>query len=594
MTKLTSHQQFFQHTTALARELSAIEKEVKHNEQQLFVHINTLTHAVKMASKAKQPEIVRDAVQVYFAQTSAVLTAWQKKVSSYEAGLSFRKKFGDSVLVFVYGKVKAGKSSLGNYVATGRSKPDDAWLSHVGQQLHQPQFFSEEINQAFNEKIDYTQGFQVGEDETTSCIQGFTVPGLTWIDSPGLHSTHTQNGDLAQKYVESADLIIYPMSSAQPCRSTDLEELKDLLQAGKRILVLITRSDRNETDIDDETGAIVHTRKMKADADRQDQEMYAQEALKTLCQKLSVTDADTSALSISVAYAEEQDNSPEAIQASGLQGLFNKLEDILSSEGIALKKQVPQRNLQAFYQALLDKDTELSLAGLLDPLSAALAALAEQQGLLEAITEQAQNRIHYQLAHQIDDLVEKYAGSRDMTALNDALQQVISQAIADEYQQPLKDLFQTTLSTVATATQDMGLHVDLSFSDKTCDITVDVSQKSAAIAGGVGVAVGGFIGFFLGGPAGAAAGSMLGGLVGGQAGSSFNSQETRTISYGDNREEIKSLLIQKSHQLVNSSLTQLKHEAADEVLLPVNTALKQVYQQALTLQKFIQEHVKNV
>lgn len=593
MPQLTSHQSFYKSTTALAHELAAIEKEVKKHEQRLFDKINRLTQAVYKASKAKQPPIVHNAVQGYFEQTSTVLAAWQKKVRNYKTGLFFREKFGDSLLVFVYGKVKAGKSSLGNYVATGCSKPDNAWLASLGKQLHKPEFFSEEVNHNFNEKIDYTQGFQVGDDETTSCIQGFKVPGLTWVDSPGLHSTNTDNGDLAQKYVESADLIIYPMNSAQPCRVSDLAELEVLLKAGKRILVLITRSDRIDIDYDD-TGLEIRTRCMKSDKNRQEQEEYAEKSLKELCEKLDVTDADTSALTISVAYAEENASNPDAMQASGLQSLFDKIETILSSEGIALKKQVPQRNLHAFYQALLDDDSELSITGLLAPLQEALAIVAEQQSKLESITEQAQNRIYYQLANHIDSLVEAHAIKRDMTALNDALKQVVNEAITDEYQQPLKKLYQTTIGAMAIVTQDMGLCVDLSFSDKTCDVTVDVSQKSAAIGGGAGAVVGGIIGFFIGGPVGIAVGSTAGSLVGGQAGSYFNSQETRTISYGDNREEIKSLLIQKSHQLVNSSLMNLKKQAANEVLIPVETALKQVYQQAMVLQTFIQEQIKNV
>lgn len=586
-TQLTTHQNFFKHTTALANELSAIEQGVKQKEQQLFGKINQLTLAVKQASQAKQPVMVRDAIQGYFSQTNQVLEAWQKKVNSYEAGLSFRKKFGDSLLVFVYGKVKAGKSSLGNYVATGNSQPNSAWMQKLPKLLHKPEFFIEETNQKFAEAINHEQGFQVGADETTSCIQGFTVAGMTWVDSPGLHSINTENGDLAQKYVESADLIIYPMNSGQASRNTDLEELEKLLKTGKRILVLITRSDFLDTDYDDETGEKIKTLMMKSDKDRQDQEDYAQQKLNELCEKLSITGADTSALTVSIVYAEKNHNSPEAMQASGLQNLFEKLQGILSSEGINLKKQVPQNNLIAFYRALLEEGTELSFSSLLTPLEEALDKLAEQKQQLEDITEQAQHRINHLLATKVDSLVETHAVSRDVQALNKALEEAIAQAITDEYQQPLKELYQTTLGTLFTATQDMGLCVDLNFADKTQEITVDVSQKSAAVGGGAGGVIGGVIGFLVGGPPGMIVGSMAGGLVGAKAGSYFNSQETQTIVYGDNREEVKNMLIQKSQELVNYSLLNIKNQADIEVLQPVDTAIKQVHQQAITLKNYI-------
>ena len=63
--------------------------------------------------------------------------------------------------------------------------------------------------------------FRVGATEATSSIQGFSLDGLTWIDSPGLHSINQENGDLAKDYVEHADLILYTMKSDSPGRRAD-------------------------------------------------------------------------------------------------------------------------------------------------------------------------------------------------------------------------------------------------------------------------------------------------------------------------------------------------------------------------------------
>lgn len=40
---------------------------------------------------------------------------WLADIASQKKGTDFRERLGDSLLVFVYGKVKAGKSSLSNY-----------------------------------------------------------------------------------------------------------------------------------------------------------------------------------------------------------------------------------------------------------------------------------------------------------------------------------------------------------------------------------------------------------------------------------------------------------------------------------------------
>ena len=57
--------------------------------------------------------------------------AWDRKISSRNKGLAFRAGFNDSLLVFVYGKVKSCKSSLGNYMAWGNTDPKDVEKAKV-------------------------------------------------------------------------------------------------------------------------------------------------------------------------------------------------------------------------------------------------------------------------------------------------------------------------------------------------------------------------------------------------------------------------------------------------------------------------------
>lgn len=588
MIQLSTHQQFYQHTSALAYELTTIENQVKDKEQQLLDGIKQLTLAVHKASTEKQPKVVKELVTGYFSQVEQVLKAWQNRVANYDAGLSFREQFGDSMLVFVYGKVKAGKSSLGNFIATGRGEPDEDWMNQLGKKLHSPEFFLADKNHKFAETINFKQGFQVGGVETTSCIQGFRVPGMTWVDSPGLHSVNSENGELAQKYVDSADLIIYLMNTSQPGRKSDLLELESLLKAGKRVLVLITRSDGLNEDVDDE-GNIISTREMKAEHDRRDQENYTQQSLDKLCAELGVSDIDTSVLTISAEYAESNGNSPEAMRESGMQALFDKLQTILKSEGIALKKQVPMNNLQHFYRQLLNESGELSLISLRKPLIQALNELSELQGQLQQISEQAQSRIALDFVSQLDALVETYAASGTMQGLEEELQQLVEQSLTEHYQQPMQQLYQQALGAFSSATANMGLCMELSFENKRAQITVDVSRKSAAVGTGAGAVLGGIIGFLAGGPLGATIGSTLGGLAGGAAGSAFNSQETRTITVGDNREEIKNILLSKGRERVAAIIEELNQQTNQELLSPLQIALERVLKQTEDFQNYLTE-----
>lgn len=173
---------------------------------------------------------------------------------------------GDSFLVYVYGKVNAGKSSLGNYIATGHHKPSREQVTQYHRECltYGWQAASAEHNQVQEGRLE--AGFGVDRQECTRDIQYFTLPGLTWVDSPGLHSKTPENGELARRYAESADLVVYVMSAANPGRDTDLQEIRTLLALKKPMVFVITRADAFEEDEID--GEIVQQRIMMSSEDR--------------------------------------------------------------------------------------------------------------------------------------------------------------------------------------------------------------------------------------------------------------------------------------------------------------------------------------
>ncbi|WP_172452640.1 dynamin family protein [Chromatium okenii] len=178
--------------------------------------------------------------------------------------------------------------------------------------------------------------FAVGACETTASIQGFKLSGLTWIDSPGLHSKTGENGGLAQDYVDAADLILYPMSSSQPGRKTDLEEIADLLQKGKRVEVVITRCDMTDVDVND-AGELVSQLVMKSEEDRKEQSDHVYKEIVKQKQR----DDQLEVLTVSVRYAEEHDDNSAELEKSGMNALFRKLTKLTQSEGVRLKEKTP-------------------------------------------------------------------------------------------------------------------------------------------------------------------------------------------------------------------------------------------------------------
>ena len=278
---------------------------------------------------------------------------WDAKVAGRQKGVEFRQGFEDSLLVFVSGKVKSGKSSLGNYMAWGHTDPtDDTKRQTLPERYPKYQSHAKvEVEGGDRPKeAEKKHEFRVGATEATSSIQSFSLPGLTWVDSPGLHSLKEENGNLAREYLDHADLILYTMKSDAPGRASDLTEIRDLIHKDKRTLLLLTGSDDIEEDIND-SGNLIQCIVMKDAARRAKQQDYVRGELKELqdSNKLEI-------VSISSRYAQEHANDQAAFLDSGIGPFCATLQGICQSEGVKIKQRVPMRNLHHF---LVDCENDL-------------------------------------------------------------------------------------------------------------------------------------------------------------------------------------------------------------------------------------------
>lgn len=586
---LEAHQRFYSKTSALATELKAIENQTKQQEQELIRkihHVVSIVKAVSQLNATNNP--VEKFIQVNFEQIHALMAMWEKKVNSYQTNLEFRKDFGDSLLVFVYGKVKAGKSSLGNYIATGQSDPTPEWLESLDEKLHKPQFFKEAQNTEFGEVIDYSKGFAVGTSETTSCIQGFRTPGFTWVDSPGLHSINGANGDLAKQYSDSADLIVYPCNSAQPGRRSDFEELRKLILAKKRIMVLITRCSEEEVVDFDEEGVPITELVMKSDKNRADQEQYLKQELDLLCDDLGEY-IDTSALSISVHYAQHYGNSAEAMKHSGMQNFFDNLSALIESEGIELKKQVPQKNLHALYSLLVSEDSELSVAKIDEQVSTALNAIEKSVAALKFDTEKVQAEIAFEFSFMLDELVDKHAATKDTKALNQEFSTFIDNLISERYDPVLDKHCSEALGNLKGLTTAIAEQGGIAFEDVEREIEINYTKKYQAAGSGIGAVVGGAIGFFAGGPVGMSIGATAGSMVGGEAAKLVDAKGEEKVVVGDNREQVKASLYERGESLIAGKLSQLETAALNQVFTPIKKSFTHISDETSNLKQFISE-----
>lgn len=484
---------------------------------------------------------------------------WDRKVAGRKKGVEFRARYNDSLLVFINGKVKTGKSSLGNYMAWGHTDPKDEHKQQVPPALL-PKHFSDERSgvesgDAENE-AELRGEFRVGATEATSTIQGFSLPGLTWVDSPGLHSLKPENGKLARTYVEHADLILYTMTSASPGRASDIAEIEDLLNRDKKVLLLLTGSDDNKDVKED--GIWVRHLLMKSQEARASQRKYVRSAVASTYGAEEAKQVEI--ISLSAGYATLHVGDPEAYEDSGVGQLCSTLHRIAQSEGVRMKHRAPMTNLRNFllecgaglepYEALMD--------GFKTPLQARKLRSDRQ---LNGFVHEGQQ----ELQHFIDDFfmqleAERGDASRVATRLEE-FEKTLNACYEEIATRQLGRIFDDIMAGFASAVRDTYSNSSMvelpGFQLQTITEKIPtVEAGTRTLTSLLGSIAGGIAGFFLGGgPPGAALGASLGGGVGSATGSSASTRyRTVELTVGDNLQEIRLQALRGSTQALERQM----------------------------------------
>lgn len=191
--------------------------------------------------------------------------------------------------------------------------------------------------------------------EATSTIQHYTLTqGLTWVDTPGLHSLTTEHGDLAKEYIQFADLVVYLTPSSSPFKKDEREMLGELLRMGKPVILAITKSDI--VDEDEADGEIVCRRIPKSDRDRQTQEQYVTEQVREINSSENLENTRILSLSVMLARDAVAQQNTALYETSNLGKFLAQMGDILSEKAIELKMRRPKAEINAFIGRLTGSD----------------------------------------------------------------------------------------------------------------------------------------------------------------------------------------------------------------------------------------------
>ncbi|MGE4319552.1 MAG: dynamin family protein [Deferribacterales bacterium] len=552
--------------------------------------INSFDTETKSISKRLKKKYGNTATTEFIANFAEFLSGsienLNRDLEKKAKGEKLRKKAEGNFLVIIYGKVKAGKSTLGNYVA-----------AQAREKGASPNFFTFDKSNK-KKKIHKLEEIEEGEFATkkiecTNTIQGFEISGLTWIDTPGLGSMTTENGKLAEEYIEAADLIIYPVSSDSPGRRTDTEELRKLAEKRKEFLVLILKSDTNEEDqIDDE---IVNTLKNKSEADRKEQEEQVRKEIKNELEKYDLKASNhliREIISISVITAKHYEPNHEEWQKSNITKFYSVLNDVLQKEAKRLKSEQPMKNISALMNKyVLNKED--SLSSLVEDSRIKVKTLEERfkkfrnnsKNLIVESIDYADGGVH-ELLSQIRE--EKLSSKEISSRINKIAEEAIRSSSLPKIQEILSDFTKEIIKSFPMPKEGTR---EFELRDKIKTITITNETLTKATGSAIGAAIGGLAGAFFG-PVGAAAGVIAGGAIGSGLGGACSSIEHKDIVVGDNFDEVEHQVKQATEEIIGAGINSILESCNKELIVPMCKTLYDIIGNAEAIVKNTEASIK--
>lgn len=504
-----------------------------------------------------------------------VVVDWGNQVAKYERNTEFRRDHEDSLLVYIYGVVKSGKSSLGNFIAHGCSAPDDEFISKLSRDSDVPKFFvravasekEAEIREA-DQQIARSCRFHSDVMEATGYIQGFKLPGLTWIDSPGLGSMTEANGKLARAYVDSADLVLITMHSDHPGGKDKMDEIRELMKDKNSVMVLLTVADELERDCDD-GGTIKEKLIMKsADERKQMVDYVASEINKMIGENREAPKI----IPISVKYAEKHPDSV-GFDESGLSELFARLQEIAKGDGVENKRNIPNNNFRNFIRDFVGETKEFSVGQMIGVLNGFERTLDESQKALDNQIRQAAVQANDDVKVMIEEEVENHRSPRDSKGLQDAVEQRFRGIATTRLLNTAKEI-ERQINTGLQALDRHGPGIILEFKPITEVVNLTINEKT--LWGPlVGAAVGGASGALIGGLPGASVGASMGMAAGSVVYGKRKRTIRRHVEIGDNTSEIISEFV-KHYQSMLRDITDIIRQNFGEIWQHLETCIKDI------------------
>ena len=346
-------------------------------------------------------------------QLEHYLANWETQLETLQAAQSVSDHFNDKIILLIFGKFNAGKSSFCNVLAEcfrRRRQNIEYFYLDAG------------------EVIESQEHFKEGATETTTRLQGVCLgKNLILLDTPGLHSVTPENAALTQRFLDSADGVLWLSSSSSPGQVKELAALGQELRRHKPLLPVITRSDYFEEDEFD--GDLCQVLRNKSANQRYLQETDVHtRAIDQLIDMQVDPVLLRSPISTSSQMLKNANFDDQAMQSAGFNHLFDALLHLIQP-ALAYKQRKPAEALLHHLQEQILAPLQLKVVPQLHQLQQDLnntsSALAQHK-------KQIMTQTWRSMIASLPSLLEQYAEQQAVDELYSALTQQVQQLLSQQ------------------------------------------------------------------------------------------------------------------------------------------------------------------
>lgn len=382
---------------------------------------DTVRSNTALNHKALQPTaFLTQQMSVLHHKITEQIQLWPIKWAELGEAQSLVDTFSDKVMLLVFGKFNAGKSSLCNLLAE--------CFREQGQTV--AYFYIQ------HEQVHYSDTLlREGATETTAQLQGVCLgERLVLLDTPGLHSATAENAALTQRFIDSADGVLWLSSSTSPGQVQELETLARELKRHKPLFPIITRSDQIEEDEVDGEICTVLCNKNSSQRALQETDVYARAGEK-LREMAVDPDVLKPPVSVSTQMLRQAGIHQQAMIDAGFERLFAALLQMIEPVLHYKQRKPAEIFLHHLQEQVLDaliQHIELIADQLQTSLNHAQAALLQQQ---RHIAE----GVWRSIVPELPQLLEQHATTQAVDQVYTTVMAWLEQAFAQQIQQQLTD-----------------------------------------------------------------------------------------------------------------------------------------------------------